>query len=784
MGEELQFPEHVDEAARRRFEASLAAKAPLPLNNYLPDVNDSRYVATLEELVAIAVEYSWKQWARHQESPFPRSLEAYLAQFPVLRREDILARLVQHVEDVRREVANRQLETSPIPHMETDSSPALAAHPGQAVPVNQEASASRLGQYQLLEPIGRGGMGIVHRAVHTRLQKQVAIKVLPAGRWSDALLVQRFEREMRAAGQLHHPNVVVTYDAGEVDGLHYLVMELVEGEDLETVLSRKQTISAPNACRIIHDVARALHHAHSKHLVHRDIKPSNIMLTHGGDVKLLDLGLALLTVCASESGDITRPNQCMGTLHYMAPEQAEDSHHVGTPADIYSLGATLYRLLTGESPHGSKNAAPLRLLAALQRGEFTPLEVLVPHCPPELSRLVGRMLSRDPSGRPNSAAEVADSLEPFASGADLAKLMQPSTDSEESSLTVPPPQDSLLEAPSDGSSVRNSDRRPGFRVDWWPVCLVLALATTVLVAAVVVRHWGRGATPVSSILVQFPPVTRPEIMINGRPAELIAVQPGLVKVLVDQVLPTDLKIDVRGEGFLWHVGEPSNLEAQATADQLTLQAWPLLPQDQVIDWIRGQGGDAIVWDELGHSFFLSSLPDVPISETWRVTRVVLAGTSTADEDLWRLDGLRELVELNLAKTNVSDLGLGYLVNLRELLYLNLVDTQIRGPGLAYLNRLPSLHQLFLSRTAVDDEGLEHLSGARLTQLTLDGTRVSPRSLSLLSRMSNLRQLNLMDLGFDEQHLESLRATLPACEIYAPRKSDPATNPVAVPSPVP
>jgi serine/threonine protein kinase len=516
------FPKHVDEAARRQFEASLAANEPRPLISYLPDANDPKYVATLEELVAIAIEYSWKQWARGQESPFPLSLEGYLSQFSALKQADILARLVQHADDVRRQATESQLQTVSIPPVETTSSVSPTKSSSQPASTNPEVIASRLGQYQLFERIGRGGMGVVHRAVHTRLQKQVAIKILSGGRWSDASLVQRFEREMRATGQLHHPNVVITHDAGEIDGLHYLVMELVEGEDLETILTSKQTLSEANACRIIHDVAQTLQHAHSKHLVHRDIKPSNIMLTRGGDVKLLDLGLALLTVCVSESGDITQPNQCMGTLLYMAPEQAEDSHLVGTPADIYSLGATLYRLLSGESPHGPRNLSPLRVLAGLQRGEFTPLETLVPNCRSEVSRLVGQMLSRNPADRPKSATVVAEALAPFAVGADLAKLMRTSADVEEVMPEVPPPQE-----------LHNTDKRLDSRLDWWRVCFSSALIVTVLVAAVAVRQWDQS-------------------------------------------------------------GKPPNSEADPTADQLTLQAWPLLPQAQVIDWIRGQGGDAIV----------------------------------------------------------------------------------------------------------------------------------------------------------------------------------------------
>jgi len=161
--------------------------------------------------------------------------------------------------------------------------------------VSAEPLPARLGQYEIVEQIGRGGMGTVYNAVHTRLKRPVAIKVLSAGRLQDPQAIARFQREMEAVGRLDHPNLVRAHDAGEVDGQHFLVMEFLDGTDLTKLVRQGGPLPVADACEVVRQAALGIQYAHEHGLVHRDVKPSNIMLTTAGQVKVLDLGLARIT---------------------------------------------------------------------------------------------------------------------------------------------------------------------------------------------------------------------------------------------------------------------------------------------------------------------------------------------------------------------------------------------------------------------------------------------------------------------------------------------------------
>lgn len=303
-----------------------------------------------------------------------------------------------------------------------------ALRPPSSAP--QAVLIGTLGQYQLLEKLGEGGMGAVYKAVHSRLERVVAVKVLPANRLQDPQAVGRFQREMRAVGKLQHPNIVAAHDAGEIDGTHYLVMELVEGIDLGKLVSRRGPLPINAACELIRQAALGLQHAYEHNLVHRDIKPSNLMLAAPSNskalptVKILDLGLALLEGGQVEANELTSTGQVMGTIDYMAPEQGTDTHGVDIRADIYSLGATLYKLLSGQAPFSDPQyATPIKKLMALATKAPKPIESLRPDCPPQLAQLVGRMLAKPPEERPTPPEELASLLEPFANGADLRGLL-------------------------------------------------------------------------------------------------------------------------------------------------------------------------------------------------------------------------------------------------------------------------------------------------------------------------------------------------------------------------
>ena len=275
----------------------------------------------------------------------------------------------------------------------------------------------RLGPYEIVESIGSGGMGEVFRARDTRLERDVAIKVLPPGMEEDEERRQRFEREARTVSQLNHPHICTLHDVGLEDGQHYLVMELLEGDSLADRL-QKGPLPLSQALRFGTQVAEALHAAHRQGITHRDLKPGNVMLTKSG-AKLLDFGLARAETDPSVSGagdttslptavrPLTEKGTIMGTFQYMAPEQLE-----GLPADartdIFALGVLLYEMVTGRKAFEGKSRTSL--IAAIVSSEPPPISSIIPVSPPALDHLVQKCLEKDPDDRWQSAHDVAGEL--------------------------------------------------------------------------------------------------------------------------------------------------------------------------------------------------------------------------------------------------------------------------------------------------------------------------------------------------------------------------------------
>ena len=217
----------------------------------------------------------------------------------------------------------------------------------------------RIGQYQLLKQIGRGGMGLVYLARHLKLGRTVALKLLPGLHLSEKSAIVRLQREIAATGRLQHPNIVFATDANEEDGIDYLVMEHIEGIDVGRLVAALGPLPCPVACEIIRQAALGLAHVHGCGLVHRDLKPSNLMLAADGVVKILDLGLALLREgLPGNEESATQTGYLLGTADYVSPEQLHDPHDADVRSDLYSLGCTFYKLLTGHAPFsGSDNTS-------------------------------------------------------------------------------------------------------------------------------------------------------------------------------------------------------------------------------------------------------------------------------------------------------------------------------------------------------------------------------------------------------------------------------------------
>jgi serine/threonine protein kinase len=284
----------------------------------------------------------------------------------------------------------------------------------QAAAVYQKKGRGLLiGNYLILDKLGQGGMGMVFKARHRRLGKLGALKILPPSFARDPTAVQRFRREIQAAGRLQHPNLVAAQDADEDRGVHFLVMNYVDGRDLDRIVHESGPLPVAQAVDCLIQAARGLEAAHAQGIIHRDIKPGNLMLA-AGTVRVLDLGLARIVDATnpfskSAAGRLTQSGMYMGTIDYMAPEQAEDSHRVDHRADIYSLGCTLHYLLTGREPFPAETVLK-RLVAHMER---TPpaLSVARPEVPPALDAAYHKMMAKRPEDRPASMIEVVALLE-------------------------------------------------------------------------------------------------------------------------------------------------------------------------------------------------------------------------------------------------------------------------------------------------------------------------------------------------------------------------------------
>ncbi len=278
-----------------------------------------------------------------------------------------------------------------------------------------------VGNYKLLKRLGAGDAAAVFKAEQTGTRRNVALKVLPKELLSNVEAVERFRREVRATASLKHPHIVAAYDAGQLGDIHYLIMEYVGGRDLTAWLEQYTKLPIPWSCEVVRQIAEGLEHVHDAGLVHRDINPANILVAAKTDgmpwAKILDFGRVRNIAETQGSTDrLTVRGQTLGTQDYTSPEQMRNSRDADIRADIYSLGATFFRMLTGRVPHD--DADPMKRMTALFSRDVPPASSLRSEIPPEVDGVIAKMLARDIANRYQTPNQIVEAIAPFALGSD------------------------------------------------------------------------------------------------------------------------------------------------------------------------------------------------------------------------------------------------------------------------------------------------------------------------------------------------------------------------------
>ncbi len=391
----------------------------------------------------------------------------------------------------------------------------------QVALVHQAVAASKtatkvpreLAGFELIEKVGQGGMGSVFKARQKELNRAVALKVLSPRLARSSEFVERFLREARAAGRLNHPNIVAAIDVGEDQGFYYFAMEYVEGETLAKLLAREGPLAEERALRIAADVARALDHAQGKGLIHRDIKPDNIMVTPDGRVRVTDFGLA--KAIGKGTPDGTDDERFLGTPAYVAPEQIRSEPDIDCRADIFSLGVTLFQMLTGELPF--KGANPMAIAAAVVAEPLPPLRRLRPDVSAATARIVEKMTAKAPSERYATPAEVVAAIE--------SALAAP---------RAPAPRAIQPRAPAYPPAGRVPRRQASHTTTYVAVAAVV-LVLGALIALVVSLgpkgSWSKPKTPTTSIVVVPRPASRTLPDTSSRVAAAEAMMRELVRAI-------------------------------------------------------------------------------------------------------------------------------------------------------------------------------------------------------------------------------------------------------------
>ncbi len=610
-----------------------------------------------------------------------------------------------------------------------------------------------LGNYLLLEKIGEGGMGAVYKAEHRRMKRIVAVKMLPATMLNNPAAAARFQREVEAAAKLDHPNIVAAFDADNADGVHLLVMQYVAGADLSALVKRSGPLPVAQAVNCILQAARGLELAHRKGVVHRDIKPANLLLDSEGTVKILDMGLARIDSVgdAAPQADLTNTGTIMGTVDYMAPEQALDTKQADTRSDIYSLGCTLFYLLTGKSVYHQADTLIKKILAH-RESPIPSIGAIRPDVPEQVEIVFSKMVAKNAADRQQTMTEIIADLEQWTSHQGPAVNSAPSVGSvSDAGLT------NFLNDISVQGSQSVIVQKPAPSKGWSRNTKLLAiggsvLGAVVLLAVLVVSLRTKGGTLVVEInepgadLHVVNDSGKPEITRTGEKGPItIPVFPGKNRLKIQKKgfapVTKDFEIEPNGTKSIRVTLLPlkravaaAKGTVAATEVNEALKELTVFSERKAAEWLLSIGGEVVVNFDYGNK--IKSVSKLP-KETFFVANVWLTENQrVTDRDLPRFQGCEGLWLMDLCGTRITDAGLAHLkeyASAHGFSEMYLGNTSITDAGLAHLADSTGMRQLWIFNTAVTDTGLNHLKRMKqMVRLVANGTRVTETGVQQLA----------------------------------------------------
>lgn len=617
-----------------------------------------------------------------------------------------------------------------------------------------ELGPLRLDRYLIIEAIGAGGMGVIYRALHQSMNRYVAIKTLPAQSFSTDRMA-RFKREMQAAAKLDHPNIVTAYDAHEANGIHFLVMELIEGDDLAKIIRAQGPLDYPDACLLCAQVASALEAAHDVGIIHRDVKPSNILLDAKGNAKLLDMGLARFKQESFEqtftSSELSQFGMPMGTVAYMSPEQAINASDAGAATDVYALGCTLYQMITGKPPFDAPS--PIQVIVD-HREKPVDVQTLQENfqVPELLTSHLQRMLAKKPTDRFSSMAEVRSALLPFAdpehrpiSGA-AALVRQRKT-------------------------LAKTGQRSNGRIWGLFSAGLLLLCATLVFGWMTFGGWGTAASGVEdqTDVVKW--------AINAEAYLTIESDLGVQEIYSHKSIPEGA-YQLTGISALDFFGDPVPMKLFSPTIPLTsisltdtpvtdevLKAISKHPKLQEVNFYDCQVDcKDKSWEQLTNIQQLGIENCAIYGETLASLGQLknLASLSVADNHLKDLDldplsGLGQLTSLDLSRNPITARSaIALAKQLPQLVQLRINYIKLKTEDAKTLQELPNLEQLSISDSATGDAAIGCIAEIKgLLELTISGTKVTDAAIAKLATLDSLLFLDLDDTSLTDNAVQEL-----------------------------